>query len=133
MLAALATGRRIDALTDTVSAETGVPTQATSALAGIVAAVLFGVVKRHFLLAQWTVPHLPGLLRDQVPEINASMSNAVTSSIGVGNTEGFTSCITTRLDAAASTLADRENGDTAVATEPVAQTTAQVVPGAKPA
>lgn len=130
-LAALATGRRIDALTDTVSAETGVPTQATSALAGIVAALLFGVMKRHFLLAQWQVAHVPTLLRDQVSEINASMSNAVASSIGVGNTEGFTSCISTRLDAVVSTLADRDNGDAAIAAEPLAQAAAQVAPAAK--
>ncbi|SAK74976.1 OmpA family protein [Caballeronia ptereochthonis] len=134
-LAALATGRRIDALTDTVSAETGVPTQATSALAGIVAALLFGIMKRHFLLAQWSAPQLPRLLRDQVFEINASMSNAVASSIGVGNTEGFTSCITTRLDAVASVLADRDvsDGAAAVAPEPVAKTAVQAAPAARTA
>jgi outer membrane protein OmpA-like peptidoglycan-associated protein len=129
-LAAIATGRRIDALTDTVSAETGVPTQATSALAGIAAAVLFGILKRHFLLAQWGVSHLPRLLRDQVSEINASMSNAVALSIGVGNTEGFTSSIAPRLDAIAIaiSLADSE---TAVTSEPVAKAAAQVAPAAR--
>jgi hypothetical protein len=131
-LAALATGRRIDALTDTVSAETGVPTQATSALAGIVAALLFGMLKRHFLLAQWKGSHLPRLLREQVAEINASMSNAVASSIGVGNTEGFTSCISSRLEAVASNLADRENSDATIAAEPVMPAATQVAPAAKP-
>ena len=114
-LAALATGRRLDALSDAVSAETGVPTQATSALAGIVAAVLFGSMKRHFLLAQWGLPQVPKLLRDQVGEINTSMSNAVATAIGVGNTEGFTSCITPRLDTVASSLESRADGDVAVA------------------
>jgi outer membrane protein OmpA-like peptidoglycan-associated protein len=114
-LAALATGQRVDALTDAVSAETGVPTQATSALAGIVAAVLFGIMKRHFLLAQWGLPQVPKLLRDQVGEINSSMSNAVATAIGVGNTEGFTSCITPRLDTVASSLEPRTDGDVAMA------------------
>ncbi len=81
------------ALTDTVSAETGVPTQATSALAGVVAATLFSIVKRHFLLAQCGMPQLPMLLRDQVAEIKASLSNGVATAIGVGNTEGFTNSI----------------------------------------
>lgn len=134
MLAALATGQRVDALTDAVSAETGVPTQATSALAGIVAAVLFGIMKRHFLLAQWGLPQLPGLLREQVPEINASMSNAVASAIGVGNTEGFTSCITARLDAVASSLEQRADADVAVAAapEPAPRTFMETAPAARP-
>ncbi|BAN25048.1 OmpA family protein [Caballeronia insecticola] len=134
-LAAVATGRRIDALTDTVSAETGVPTQATSSLAGIVAAVLFGVLKRHFLLAQWSVAHLPRLLREQVSEVNASMSNAVASSIGVGNTEGFTGSIAARLEAAASNLAQRDfaqrpSSESAVAigAEPSFKTGVQAAP-----
>ncbi|WP_321793061.1 OmpA family protein [Caballeronia sp. J97] len=129
-LAALATGQRIDALTDAVSTETGVPTQATSALAGIVAAVLFGVMKRHFLLAQWGLPHVPRLLRDQVGEVNSSMSNAVATAIGVGNTEGFTSCITPRLDTVASSLEPRTDGDVAlaVAPEPVVKAATQTVP-----
>ncbi|WP_250502866.1 OmpA family protein [Caballeronia sp. AZ7_KS35] len=134
-LAALATGQRVDALTDAVSAETGVPTQATSALAGIVAAVLFGVMKRHFLLAQWGLPQVPKLLRDQVGEINSSMSNAVATAIGVGNTEGFTSCITPRLDTVASSLEPRIDGDVAVALapEPVVKAVTQSAPAPKPA
>ncbi|SAK50477.1 OmpA/MotB domain-containing protein [Caballeronia catudaia] len=135
LLAALATGQRVDALTDAVSAETGVPTQATSALAGIVAAVLFGILKRHFLLAQWALSHVPKLLREQIGEINTSMSNAVATAIGVGNTEGFTSCIAPRLDTVASSLEQRVDGDVAVtvAPEPVAPVAAQPAPVAKPA
>ncbi|SAL13799.1 OmpA/MotB domain-containing protein [Caballeronia arvi] len=135
LLAALATGQRVDALTDAVSAETGVPTQATSALAGIVAAILFGILKRHFLLAQWALPHVPKLLREQIGEINSSMSNAVATAIGVGNTEGFTSCIAPRLDTVASSLEQRVDGEVAVAAapEPVAPAAAQPAPVAKPA
>ncbi|SAK54774.1 OmpA/MotB family outer membrane protein [Caballeronia pedi] len=135
-LAALATGHRVDALSDAVSAETGVPTQATSSLAGIVAAVLFGVMKRHFLLAQWGLPQVPRLLRDQVGEINGSMSNAVAAAIGVGNTEGFTSCITPRLDTVASSLEPRMDADVAVAVappEPVVEAAAQSAPASRPA
>ncbi|BBU29255.1 hypothetical protein BTHE68_29890 [Burkholderia sp. THE68] len=134
-LAALATGHRVDALSDAVSAETGVPTQATSSLAGIVAAVLFGIMKRHFLLAQWGLPQVPKLLRDQVGEINGSMSNAVAAAIGVGNTEGFTSCITPRLDTVASSLEARMDADVAVAVappEPIVKVAAQSAPVSAP-
>ena len=134
-LAALATGKRVDALTDAVSLETGVPTQATSSLAGIIAAVLFGVMKRHFLLAQWSVPQVPRLLREQTGEINMSMSNAVAAAIGVGNTEGFTSCIAPRLDTVASSLEQVGDVAVAVAPAPAVQTAAAVqnAPVAKPA
>ncbi|WP_250514802.1 OmpA family protein [Caballeronia sp. INDeC2] len=132
-LAALATGQRVDALSDAVSAETGVPTQATSALAGIVAAVLFGIMKRHFLLAQWGLPQVPKLLRDQVGEINTSMSNAVATAIGVGNTEGFTSCITPRLDTVASSLEPRIDADVALATAVAPAAVVQTPPPAQAA
>jgi OmpA-OmpF porin, OOP family len=110
-LIAEATGKRMDSLTDAVSVETGVPTQAASALAGVVAAVLFGVIKRHFLLAQWGLPQLPLLLRDQAPEIRASLSNGIALALGVGGTDSFTNSIGTRLDAVASTLLEREEVD----------------------
>ncbi|BAO89246.1 OmpA family protein [Caballeronia cordobensis] len=134
-LAALATGQRVDALTDAVSAETGVPTQATSALAGIVAAVLFGTLKRHFLLAQWGLTQVPKLLREQIGEINTSMSNAVAAAIGVGNTEGFTSCIAPRLATVASSLDQRIDNDVpfAVAPEPAAAAAVLSAPVAKSA
>lgn len=134
-LAALATGQRVDALTDAVSAETGVPTQATSALAGIVAAVLFGTLKRHFLLAQWGLTQVPKLLREQIGEINTSMSNAVAAAIGVGNTEGFTSCIAPRLATVASSLDQRIDNEVpfAVAPEPAAAAAVLSAPVAKSA
>ncbi len=107
-LATEATGKRIDFLTDAVSSETGVPSQATSALAGIVAAVLFGIVKRHFLLAQWGLPQLPLMLHEQVGDIKVSLSNAVAAAIGVGNTDNFTHSVGARLGALVSALAERE-------------------------
>jgi OmpA-OmpF porin, OOP family len=107
-LAALATGQRMDLLTDAVATETGVPTQATSALAGIVAAALFGIVKRHALLAQWNAAQLPGLLRAQVEEVKASLTNGVAAAIGVGNTEGFASNIGARLDSVSAAMMAQE-------------------------
>ncbi|KND60740.1 OmpA domain protein [Candidatus Burkholderia verschuerenii] len=126
-LAAEATGKRMDLLTDAVSVETGVPTQATSALAGVAAAVLFGVIKRYFLLAQWGLPQLPPLLREQVPEMRTSLSNGVATAIGIGNADGFTNSIGTRLDAVASTLAEREEVD-ALATAAVGESVARSTP-----
>jgi len=103
-LASRASGQRIDALTDAVSAETGVPVQATSALAGMLSAVLFGILKHHFLLSQASVSNLPGLLRDQIGEMRASLSHGVAGALGLGNVEGFVSSIGARLDAAGATL-----------------------------
>ncbi|MDR5775252.1 MULTISPECIES: OmpA family protein [unclassified Caballeronia] len=104
LMAARATGQRIDALTDAASIETGVPAQATSALSGMLSAVLFGVLKHYFLLSQVSVHALPALLRDQVAEIRATLSNGIAAAIGLGNTEGFASNIAGRLDAVGATL-----------------------------
>ncbi|WP_277185002.1 OmpA family protein [Caballeronia sp. BR00000012568055] len=130
-LYALVSGHRMDLLTDAVAAETGVPTQATSALAGVVAAVLFGIVKRHFLLAQWGLAQLPLLLRDQVGEIKASMSNAVATAIGVTNTDGFTNSIIARLDAVGSVFEERQDAANANANANAAGTVGNVSPKAK--
>ncbi|QSN63627.1 OmpA family protein [Caballeronia sp. M1242] len=104
LLASRATGQRIDALTDAVSAETGVPVQATSALAGMLSAIMFGILKHHFLLSQANLAQLPGLLRDQIGEMRASLTHNAASAIGVGNVDGFVSSIGARLDAVGSTL-----------------------------
>ncbi|WP_244849958.1 OmpA family protein [Caballeronia sp. SL2Y3] len=104
LLASRATGQRIDALTDAVSAETGVPVQATSALAGMLSAIMFGILKHHFLLSQANLSQLPGLLRDQIGEMRASLTHNAASAIGVGNVDGFVSSIGARLDAVGSTL-----------------------------
>jgi hypothetical protein len=117
-LAARATGQRIDALTDAVSAETGVPVQATSALSGMLAAVLFGILKHHFLLAQATVFNLPGVLRDQIGEMRASLSHGVAGALGLGNVDGFVSSIGARLDSVGSMLEAPE--EAAVAISPAA-------------
>jgi outer membrane protein OmpA-like peptidoglycan-associated protein len=117
-LASRACGQRIDALTDAVSAETGVPVQATSALAGMLSAVLFGILKHHFLLSQASVSNLPGLLRDQIGEMRASLSHGVAGALGLGNVDGFVSSIGARLDAAGATLEVPEEA----AAMPAAQT-----------
>jgi outer membrane protein OmpA-like peptidoglycan-associated protein len=117
-LASRASGQRIDALTDAVSAETGVPVQATSALAGMLSAVLFGILKHHFLLSQASVSNLPGLLRDQIGEMRASLSHGVAGALGLGNVDGFVSSIGARLDAAGATLEVPEEA----AAMPAAQT-----------
>ncbi|VXB17725.1 OmpA/MotB domain protein [Burkholderia sp. 8Y] len=104
LLASRATGQRIDALTDAVSAETGVPVQATSALAGMLSAIMFGILKHHFLLSQANLSQLPGLLRDQIGEMRASLTHNAASAIGLGNVDGFVSSIGARLDAVGSTL-----------------------------
>jgi uncharacterized protein YidB (DUF937 family) len=55
------TDRRVDGLSDTIAAQTGVPAQSTHGLTGIVGATLLGVLKRHFLDAQGNVGNCPTL------------------------------------------------------------------------
>ncbi|MDR5808254.1 OmpA family protein [Caballeronia sp. LZ019] len=131
-LASRASGQRIDALTDAVSAETGVPVQATSALAGMLAAVLFGILKHHFLLSQANVSNLPGLLRDQIGEVRASLSPGVAGALGLGNVDGFVSSIGARLDAVGSTLGLPEDAAAMVAVPPGAATTYAPMSAPKP-
>jgi len=84
----------------------------------MLSAVLFGILKHHFLLSQASVSNLPGLLRDQIGEMRASLSHGVAGALGLGNVDGFVSSIGARLDAAGATLEVPEEA----AAMPAAQT-----------
>jgi outer membrane protein OmpA-like peptidoglycan-associated protein len=91
--------RRVDALSDTVAAQTGVPAHSTHALTGIVGATLLGVLKRHFLEGQGNVGQLPTLLGHQLPSIAAYLNDGLLSALGMGGVAAFMSNALTQLKA----------------------------------
>jgi outer membrane protein OmpA-like peptidoglycan-associated protein len=103
-LLARVTDRRIDALSDTVAAQTGVPVQSTHALTGVVGATLFGVLKRHFLDGQGSIGQLPTLLGHQLPTITPYLSDSLLSALGLGGVATFLGSILSQLKAVSSHL-----------------------------
>ena len=93
------TDRRIDGLSDTVAAQTGVPAQSTHALTGIVGATLFGVLKRHFLDAQGGAGQLPTMLGHQLPSIAPYLNDGLLSALGLGGVAAFMGNILSQLKA----------------------------------
>jgi hypothetical protein len=59
--------RRVDALSDEVASQTGVPAHATHAITGIVGATLLGLLKRHCLEGQGNAGQLPTLWATNCP------------------------------------------------------------------
>jgi outer membrane protein OmpA-like peptidoglycan-associated protein len=91
--------RRVDGLSDVVSAQTYVPTQTTHALTGIIGSTLLGVLKRHFLEGQGNVGQLPTLLGHQLPFIGAHLNDGLLSALGLGGVAAFMGNILTQLKA----------------------------------
>jgi outer membrane protein OmpA-like peptidoglycan-associated protein/uncharacterized protein YidB (DUF937 family) len=93
------TDRRIDGLSDTIAAQTGVPAQSTHALTGIVGATVLGVLKRHFLDAQGSVGQLPTLLGHQLPSIAPYVNDGLLSALGLGGVATFMGSVLSQLKA----------------------------------
>jgi outer membrane protein OmpA-like peptidoglycan-associated protein len=93
------TDRRIDGLSDTIAAQTGVPAQSTHALTGIVGATVLGVLKRHFLDAQGSVGQLPTLLGHQLPSIAPYLNDGLLSALGLGGVATFMGSVLSQLKA----------------------------------
>ncbi len=91
--------RRVEGLSDAVSAQTYVPSQTTHALTGIIGATLLGVLKHHFLEDQGNVGQLPTLLGHQLPSIAAHLNDALLSALGLGGVGAFIGTILTQLKA----------------------------------
>lgn len=91
--------RRVEGLSDAVSAQTYVPVQTTHALTGIIGATLLGVLKRHFLEGQGNVGQLPTLLGHQLPTITAHLNDGLLSALGLGGVAAFMGTILTQLKA----------------------------------
>jgi outer membrane protein OmpA-like peptidoglycan-associated protein/uncharacterized protein YidB (DUF937 family) len=121
------TDRRIDALSDTVSAQTGVPAQSTHALTGIVGATVFGVLKRHFLNAQGSVGQLPTLLGHQLPAIAPYLNDGLLSALGLGGVATFMGTVLSQLKAVSAHIEHPVAPATPVAASaPAAQATPRV-------
>jgi len=73
---------RVNALSNTVAAKTGVSVGATHALSGIVMTTLFGVLKHYFTKADGAVGQLPTLLGHQLPMVKASMTEDIAGALG---------------------------------------------------
>ncbi|RFU43765.1 OmpA family protein [Paraburkholderia sp. DHOC27] len=90
--------RRVDGLSDTVAAQTGVPAHSTHALTGIVGATLLGVLKRHFQ-GGGNVGQLPTLLGHQLPFIGGFLNDGLLSALGAGGVAAFVGNVLTQLKA----------------------------------
>lgn len=99
-----ATGRRVAVLGDQVAAQTGLPSQATHVLTGMVAAVLFGVLKHHLLLEQAHESALPAMLRAQLSAVSGRISDTVAQAMGFADASEFQRSIASRLGAATSAV-----------------------------
>ena len=104
VLASRATGRSIAVLSDHVSTQTGVPTQATHALTGLVSATLFGVLKHHVLLEQGTLEQLPAFLADQWPVVAGYLNDSLAAALGFGSADEFANAIPGQLRVLSTTL-----------------------------
>ncbi|WP_438394803.1 OmpA family protein [Caballeronia sp. DA-9] len=95
---------RINAMSNAVAAKTGVSVGATHALGGIVTTALFGVLKHYFTRSSGNVGQLPTLLGHQLPMVKASMSEDISSALGLGGAGTFLSGVAAQLKAVSSHL-----------------------------
>ncbi|MFM0549891.1 OmpA family protein [Paraburkholderia sediminicola] len=91
--------RRVDALSDEVAAQTGVPAHATHAMTGIVGATLLGVLKRHCLEGQGNAGQLPTLLGHQLPLITPFLNDRLMATLGLSGLGAFSGNILAQLKA----------------------------------
>ena len=93
-----ATGVDVGALSDAVAAQTGAPTSTAFSLAGVVGAAIMGILKQHFTASEGRVGQLPSLLGQQLPWVNASLTERLASAVGVGSAAAFAGSISGRLN-----------------------------------
>lgn len=95
---------RLNAMTNAVSAQTGVSAGATHALSGVVIATLFGVLKHHFTNNAGSVGALPTLLGHQLPMVKSSLTESIATALGLGSVGTFLAGVTAQLKAVSSHL-----------------------------
>ena len=100
----VASEERVNALSNTVAAKTGVSVGATHALGGIVTTALFGVLKHYFTKSGSNVGQLPTLLGHQLPMVKASMTDDIASALGLGGAASFMSGVAAQMKAVSSHL-----------------------------
>lgn len=124
-----ATGRRVAALGDQVAAQTSLPSQATHVLTGMVAAVLFGVLKHHLLLEQAHESALPAMLRAQLSAVSGHVSDTVARAMGFADANEFQRSIASRLGAATSAVTTAPGQPVAVSsTATAARSSSDIAP-----
>jgi outer membrane protein OmpA-like peptidoglycan-associated protein len=100
----VASDDRINALSNAVATKTGVSVGATHALSGIVMTTIFGVLKHYFTKADGNVGQLPTLLGHQLPMVKASMTEDISSALGLGGAGSFLSGVAAQMKAVSSHL-----------------------------
>ncbi|MFM0119732.1 OmpA family protein [Paraburkholderia sp. RL18-101-BIB-B] len=94
--------RPVDALSDEVASQTGVPAHATHAMTGIVGATLLGLLKRHCLEGQGNAGQLPTLLGHQLPVIAPYLNDRLMATLGLSGLGAFVGNILAQLKAVSS-------------------------------
>jgi outer membrane protein OmpA-like peptidoglycan-associated protein len=100
----VASDDRLNALSNAVASKTGVSAGATHALSGIVMTTIFGVLKHYFTKADGNVGQLPTLLGHQLPMVKASMTEDISSALGLGGAGSFLSGVAAQMKAVSSHL-----------------------------
>ncbi|MGF6769810.1 outer membrane protein OmpA-like peptidoglycan-associated protein [Paraburkholderia sp. GAS199] len=112
--------RRVDALSDEVAGQTGVPAHAAHAMTGIVGATMLGILKKHFLEGKGNVGQLPTLLGHQLPIIAPYLNDRAMGALGLSGLGAFTGNILGQLKAVSASL------DHTAAVKPVAEAMSSV-------
>jgi OmpA-OmpF porin, OOP family len=114
----MASEERVNALSNAVAAKTGVSVGATHALGGIVTTALFGVLKHYFTKSGGNVGQLPTLLGHQLPMVKASMTDDITSALGLGGAGSFLSGVAAQMKAVSSHLEHPSTAGGSIAVNP---------------
>ena len=104
LVSGVASEERVNALSNAVASKTGVSVGATHALGGIVTTALFGVLKHYFTKSGGNVGQLPTLLGHQLPMVKASMTEDMSSALGLGGAGSFLSGVAAQMKAVSSHL-----------------------------
>jgi OmpA-OmpF porin, OOP family len=114
----MASEERVNALSNAVAAKTGVSVGATHALGGIVTTALFGVLKHYFTKSGGNVGQLPTLLGHQLPMVKASMTDDITSALGLGGAGSFLPGVAAQMKAVSSHLEHPSTAGGSIAVNP---------------
>ncbi|SAK92842.1 OmpA/MotB domain-containing protein [Caballeronia hypogeia] len=94
----------LNLLAERIAEYTGVAASATRTLTGVVAATLFGLLKRHFSQHNGHSGQLPTLLGHQLPVVRANMTDAFARALGLGAVGSFVAGVASRLKAVSAHL-----------------------------
>lgn len=96
---------RFDALSRRAAEHTGVAASAAHGLTGLVATVMFGVLKHYLTQNGSSIGHLPTLLVHHLPQVKANMTEDIASALGLGGGASFLYGAAAQLKAVSTHLA----------------------------